>query len=72
VPSLPGYAFSDKPRENGWDVMRVAKAWIVLMRRLGYHRYIAQGGDWDAGTRLPRRRRYQDCSSTMQRVRARS
>lgn len=48
IPSLPGYGFSDKPAEKGWDVMRIAKAWFELMHRLGYHRYIAQGGDWGA------------------------
>jgi pimeloyl-ACP methyl ester carboxylesterase len=46
VPSLPGYGFSDKPSEVGWGVERIAAAWAVLMARLGYHRYGAQGGDW--------------------------
>ena len=46
VPSLPGYGFSDKPAEAGWSVERIAAAWIELMRRLGYDRYVAQGGDW--------------------------
>ena len=46
VPSLPGYGFSDKPAEAGWSVERIAAAWVVLMRRLGYDRYVAQGGDW--------------------------
>ena len=46
VPSLPGYGFSDKPIEAGWSVERIAAAWIELMRRLGYDRYVAQGGDW--------------------------
>jgi pimeloyl-ACP methyl ester carboxylesterase len=45
-PSLPGYAFSDKPSEPGWNVQRIARAWIELMARLGYARYGAQGGDW--------------------------
>src|SRR5687768_430342 len=45
-PSLPGYAFSDRPRERGWGVGRTAQAWAVLMARLGYDRYVAQGGDW--------------------------
>jgi len=45
-PSLPGYGFSGKPRETGWGVDRIADAWGVLMRRLGYERYVAQGGDW--------------------------
>ncbi len=48
IPSLPGYGFSGKPRETGWTVGRIAKAWHVLMRRLGYERYVAQGGDWGA------------------------
>jgi len=46
IPSLPGYGFSDKPREPGWGVERIAKAWGVLMERLGHARYFAQGGDW--------------------------
>jgi len=48
IPSLPGYGFSDKPRETGWGVHRIAKAWLELMRRLGYDRFVAQGGDWGA------------------------
>lgn len=46
LPSLPGYGFSDKPRETGWGIERIGKAWGELMRRLGYDRYFAQGGDW--------------------------
>jgi pimeloyl-ACP methyl ester carboxylesterase len=46
IPSLPGYGFSGKPTSTGWDPIRVARAWIVLMKRLGYTRYVAQGGDW--------------------------
>jgi pimeloyl-ACP methyl ester carboxylesterase len=46
IPSLPGYGFSGKPTELGWDPVRIAQAWIVLMKRLGYTRYVAQGGDW--------------------------
>lgn len=46
VPSLPGYGFSGKPAESGWGVERIARAWAELMRRLGYDRYVAQGGDW--------------------------
>jgi pimeloyl-ACP methyl ester carboxylesterase len=46
IPSLPGYGFSGKPIETGWDPIRIARAWIVLMKRLGYTRYVAQGGDW--------------------------
>ena len=49
VPSLPGFGFSDKPREKGWNVVRIAKAWGVLMARLGYSKWVAQGGDWGAG-----------------------
>jgi len=49
VPSLPGFAFSDKPAETGWDVDRIARAWATLMQRLGYDRWVAQGGDWGAG-----------------------
>ena len=46
IPSLPGHGFSGKPTERGWDPIRIAKAWAVLMERLGYDRYVAQGGDW--------------------------
>jgi pimeloyl-ACP methyl ester carboxylesterase len=46
IPSLPGYGFSAKPTSTGWDPIRVAHAWVVLMRRLGYTRFVAQGGDW--------------------------
>ena len=46
LPSLPGYGFSDKPQRPGWDPDRVARAWAELMARLGYQRYVAQGGDW--------------------------
>ena len=46
IPSLPGYGFSGKPTAPGWDPDRIARAWIVLMKRLGYTRYVAQGGDW--------------------------
>jgi pimeloyl-ACP methyl ester carboxylesterase len=49
LPSLPGYGFSGEPTEPGWDVGRVAQAWAELMRRLGYPRYVAQGGDVGAG-----------------------
>jgi pimeloyl-ACP methyl ester carboxylesterase len=49
IPSLPGYGFSDQPAEVGWDPGRVAQAWAELMRRLGYTRYVAQGGDQGAG-----------------------
>jgi len=46
IPAIPGYGFSDKPRETGWHPGRIAKAWTVLMSRLGYERWVAQGGDW--------------------------
>jgi pimeloyl-ACP methyl ester carboxylesterase len=48
VPSMPGYGFSGKPTTTGWDPVHIARAWIELMRRLGYRRYVAQGGDWGA------------------------
>ncbi|AGA08983.1 epoxide hydrolase [Sinorhizobium meliloti] len=48
IPSMPGYGFSAKPTEPGWDPLRIARSWIVLMERLGYNRYTAQGGDWGA------------------------
>ena len=46
IPSLPGHGFSGKPTVTGWDPIRIARAWVVLMQRLGYERYVAQGGDW--------------------------
>src|ERR1700759_3987008 len=46
VPSLPGYGFSGKPAKPGWNPVPIAKAWATLMQRLGYPRYVAQGGDW--------------------------
>ncbi len=46
IPSMPGYGFSGKPSATGWDPARIARTWIVLMKRLGYTRYVAQGGDW--------------------------
>ena len=48
VPSLPGFGFSDKPTAHGWNAERTARAWSILMERLGYRRYVAQGGDWGA------------------------
>jgi len=59
IPSLPGYGFSGKPDTTGWDPQRIARAWVVLMKRLGYSRFVAQGGDWGAmvsdvmGTQAP-------------------
>jgi pimeloyl-ACP methyl ester carboxylesterase len=46
IPSMPGYGFSAKPTSTGWDPVRIARAWIALMKRLGHERYVAQGGDW--------------------------
>ncbi len=46
IPSLPGHGFSPEPTVLGWDPVRIAKAWVVLMKRLGYDRFVAQGGDW--------------------------
>src|SRR6478672_1813878 len=48
IPSLPGYGFSGKPTTTGWDPPRIARAWTTLMKRLGYTRFAAQGGDWGA------------------------
>ncbi|MFC6021270.1 epoxide hydrolase family protein [Plantactinospora solaniradicis] len=48
IPSLPGYGFSGKPTSSGWGPTHIARAWIELMRRLGYPRFVAQGGDWGA------------------------
>jgi len=48
IPSMPGYGFSGKPTTTGWGPERMARAWAELMRRLGYTRYVAQGGDWGA------------------------
>src|ERR1700677_299612 len=48
IPSMPGYGFSSKPTTPGGDPQRIARAWVVLMERLGYMRFVAQGGDWGA------------------------
>ncbi|MEA2912660.1 MAG: hypothetical protein QOJ15_4741 [Bradyrhizobium sp.] len=48
IPSIPGYGFSGKPASTGWDTVRIARAWTVLMKRLGYTKFVAQGGDWGA------------------------
>jgi pimeloyl-ACP methyl ester carboxylesterase len=59
IPSLPGYGFSGKPTTTGWGPDRIARAWVELMRRLGYTSFVAQGGDWGAmvadvmGTQVP-------------------
>src|SRR4051794_29548393 len=46
IPSMPGYGFSGKPTTTGWDPQHIARAWVVLMKRLGYVKFVAQGGDW--------------------------
>src|SRR5467141_1162972 len=48
IPSMPGYGYSGKPTTPGWDAAHIARAWIVLMKRLGYAKFVAQGGDWGA------------------------
>ncbi|MGZ3550425.1 MAG: epoxide hydrolase family protein, partial [Vulcanimicrobiaceae bacterium] len=48
IPSMPGYGYSGKPTATGWDVAHIARAWVVLMKRLGYTKFVAQGGDWGA------------------------
>jgi pimeloyl-ACP methyl ester carboxylesterase len=48
IPSMPGYGFSGRPTTTGWDPPRIARAWTVLMKRLGYTKFVAQGGDWGA------------------------
>ncbi len=48
LPSMPGYGFSGKPTTTGWDPVHIARAWVVLMKRLGYQHFVAQGGDWGA------------------------
>jgi pimeloyl-ACP methyl ester carboxylesterase len=48
IPSMPGYGFSGKPTTTGWDPTRIARAWVTLMKRLGYKKFVAQGGDWGA------------------------
>src|SRR5208282_4087147 len=49
IPSMPGYGFSGKPTSTGWDPAHIARAWTVLMKRLGYTKFVAQGGDWGDG-----------------------
>lgn len=49
IPSMPGYGFSGKPTGTGWDLDHMARAWVILMKRLGYSRFVAQGGDWGGG-----------------------
>jgi pimeloyl-ACP methyl ester carboxylesterase len=48
IPSIPGYGFSGKPTTTGWDPARIGRAWVMLMKRLGYTKFVAQGGDWGA------------------------
>jgi pimeloyl-ACP methyl ester carboxylesterase len=48
IPSIPGYGFSERPSTTGWDPQHIARAWVTLMNRLGYPRFVAQGGDWGA------------------------
>jgi pimeloyl-ACP methyl ester carboxylesterase len=48
IPSMPGYGYSGKPTTTGWDCPHIARAWVVLMKRLGYTKFVAQGGDWGA------------------------
>src|SRR3984893_17246225 len=48
IPSMPGYGFSGKPTTSGWGPAHIASAWVVLMKRLGYTKFVAQGGDWGA------------------------
>jgi pimeloyl-ACP methyl ester carboxylesterase len=48
IPSMPGYGFSGRPTTTGWDPAHIARAWVVLMKRLGYTQFVAQGGDWGA------------------------
>jgi pimeloyl-ACP methyl ester carboxylesterase len=48
IPSMPGYGFSGRPTTAGWDPARIARAWVALMKRLGYAKFVAQGGDWGA------------------------
>jgi pimeloyl-ACP methyl ester carboxylesterase len=48
IPSMPGYGFSGRPTATGWDAAHIARAWVVLMKRLGYTKFVAQGGDWGA------------------------
>ena len=48
IPNIPGYGFSGKPTTTGWDPAHIARAWVALMKRLGYTRFVAQGGDWGA------------------------
>src|SRR4029077_18131768 len=48
IPSMPGYGFSGRPATTGWNSAHIPRAWVVLMKRLGYTKFVAQGGDWGA------------------------
>src|SRR5438552_4339424 len=48
IPSIPGYGYSGKPTTTGWDPSHIARAWVALMKRIGYTKFVAQGGDWGA------------------------
>jgi len=61
IPSMPGYGFSGKPTTTGWDPVRIARAWIVLMKRLGYTRFVAQGGALWSISRSPAFRVHYRC-----------
>src|SRR5262249_31139713 len=66
LPSMPGYGFSGKPTDAGWGPDRIAQTWAALMSRLGYTRYVAQGGDWGRRSRAPwRARRRPACSASI-------
>jgi pimeloyl-ACP methyl ester carboxylesterase len=60
IPSLPGHGFSAKPATTGWDPARIARAWVVLMKRLGYTQFAAQGGDWGAAVTQAMGERHRD------------
>jgi hypothetical protein len=68
VPSLPGYGFSGKPTAPGWNPVTIARAWATLMQRLGYTRYVAQGGDWGTPSRRSWRCRSRRVSSASRRT----
>ena len=65
VPSLPGYGFSDKPHTTGWGIEKISDAWAELMRRLGYGRFLATGGDWGAMITTTLALRHPDCLAMM-------
>ena len=72
IPSLPGHGFSAKPTSTGWDPGRIARAWVVLMKRLGYDAFVAQGGDWGAAvTQAMGEEPAQSCSASTQTCRGR-